>query len=101
MLELSPSGSVRGVSSNGHPYRDPRASSPIHRVVSHRLQSADSGRSFGLQQSAGLDPVWTFGRGENRRVVRCHDAHRFCGGLNPPNSRSTSPANAIVVRSSR
>ena len=25
MLELGSSGSVRGVSSNGHPYRDPRA----------------------------------------------------------------------------
>jgi hypothetical protein len=25
MLELSSSGSVRGVSSNGHPYRDPRS----------------------------------------------------------------------------
>jgi hypothetical protein len=24
MLESGPSGSVRGVSSNGHPYRDPR-----------------------------------------------------------------------------
>jgi hypothetical protein len=24
MLELGSSGSVRGVSSNGHPYRDPR-----------------------------------------------------------------------------
>jgi hypothetical protein len=50
MLELGSSGSARGVSSNGHPYRDPRASSPIRRVVGHRLQSAESGAS---SQSAG------------------------------------------------
>jgi hypothetical protein len=32
MLELGSSGSVRGVSSNGHPYRDPRANLVIRRV---------------------------------------------------------------------
>ena len=45
MPELGSSGSVRGVSSNGHPYRDPRASSLIRCVVGHRLQSAGSGHS--------------------------------------------------------
>src|SRR5262244_1791083 len=45
MLELGTSGSMRGVSSNGHPYRDPRASSLIRCVVGHRLQSAGSGHS--------------------------------------------------------
>src|SRR5215469_15215074 len=29
MLELGSSGSVRGVSSNGHPYRDPRPSAAL------------------------------------------------------------------------
>jgi len=29
MLESGLSGSVRGVPSNGHPYRDPRSSSPV------------------------------------------------------------------------
>jgi len=29
MLELGSSGSVRGVSSNGHPYRDPRSKAVI------------------------------------------------------------------------
>ena len=30
MLELGSSGSVRGVSSNAHPYRDPRPTPAIH-----------------------------------------------------------------------
>jgi hypothetical protein len=33
MLELGSSGSVRGVSSNGHPYRDPRPVAAMHRSV--------------------------------------------------------------------
>jgi hypothetical protein len=36
MLELGTSGSVRGVSSNGHPYRDPRADSAVPAAKAER-----------------------------------------------------------------
>jgi len=38
MLELGSSGSVRGVSSNGHPYRDPRC--PKTALAGHVLAAA-------------------------------------------------------------
>jgi hypothetical protein len=40
-------------------------SSPIRRVVSYRLQSADSGRSWGHYRTAGIDPHRTLS-GRNR-----------------------------------
>ena len=43
MLELGSSGSARGVSSNGHPYRDPRASVPIPNTGTRRLNCAENG----------------------------------------------------------
>jgi len=55
MLELGSSGSARGVSSNGHPYRDPRASSPIRRGVSHRLLSAVSSHFLDLDRTSRFD----------------------------------------------
>jgi hypothetical protein len=39
MLESGPSGSVRGVPSNGHPYRDPRSNA----VISQRAVSVGNG----------------------------------------------------------
>ena len=39
-------------------------------------------------------------RFQRRAILRRAD-QRFGGGVKPPNSRSISPANAIVVRSSR
>ena len=81
MLELGSSGSARGVCSNVHPYRDP----PIRRAISHRLQSAESGRwrdrdltarstetgpsphhdnFVRLAQIPGLDSVWRWVPGQ-------------------------------------
>jgi hypothetical protein len=44
MLELGSSGSVRGVSSNGHPYRDPRAVMAMDDEPSFRLQLFETAR---------------------------------------------------------
>ena len=38
MLELGSSGSMRGVSSNGHPYRDPRWFADIRTEFLHELK---------------------------------------------------------------
>ena len=38
MLELGSSGSVRGVSSNGHPYRDPRPKADVA-AISHVVET--------------------------------------------------------------
>src|SRR5499427_9502303 len=43
MLELGSSGSVRGVPSNEHPYRDPRASGRVPAAEAERLVSVQSG----------------------------------------------------------
>src|SRR6516162_1855993 len=47
MLELGSSGSVRGVSSNGHPYRDPRPKADVRRDQS-RCRDADMGKPSAL-----------------------------------------------------
>ena len=39
MLELGSSGSVRGVSSNGHPYRDPRALAPLGKASNRGVRT--------------------------------------------------------------
>ena len=53
MLELGSSGSVRGVSSNGHPYRDPGplvdpAGRGVVRELAHGRHDAAPGRSPGI-----------------------------------------------------
>jgi hypothetical protein len=40
MLESGPSGSVRGVSSNGHPYRDPRPIADLLRDLRSAVRSS-------------------------------------------------------------
>ena len=45
MLELGSSGSVRGVSSNGHPYRDPR-SIAVDSTVESKWLGLGSGKSL-------------------------------------------------------
>ena len=45
MLELGSSGSVRGVSSNGHPYRDPRPTADLRPDPEDRSEEAGK-RSF-------------------------------------------------------
>ena len=52
MLELSPSGSVRGVPSNGHPYRDPR---PIPVITCYGANGAP--RQAGLDWHGGSNPT--------------------------------------------
>jgi hypothetical protein len=46
------------------------ASSPIRRVVSHRLQSADSGRSPDDGQPSQVDPKPTFAFAKGVRFVK-------------------------------
>ena len=48
MLELGSSGSVRGVSSNGHPYRDPGSKPDTHNrfLLKPSDWSANAGRRY-------------------------------------------------------
>ena len=48
MLELGSSGSARGVSSNGHPYRDPRPLAVTHGEAASRLDCDTAHNCFGL-----------------------------------------------------
>jgi hypothetical protein len=54
MLELSSSGSVRGVSSNGHPYRDPRSTAAGPVSCGNRQQWVVSGPSPRRIKVSGL-----------------------------------------------
>jgi hypothetical protein len=48
MLELGSSGSVRGVLSNEHPYREPRPTSDVRSITAH------AGRRIGLVADAAI-----------------------------------------------
>ena len=110
MLELGSSGSVRGVSSNGHPYRDPRALRAVpaveaecrlsaqkgddRRSASQRAKCAASGRSCDRQSgpsaAAPMSHLMAFLDGRHgSSSILCHTATRA-------GSRQVVPAGLAV-----
>ena len=102
MLELGSSGSVRGVSSNGHPYRDPPpnsagseppARSPMGHTVRARrrdtrwLNSAESGGPATRRSSRAINEAckvggtanrtWKYGNGAPRRIGKSRFGNDF------------------------
>jgi len=55
MLELGSSGSVRGVSSNGHPYRDPRWIADEELALAVRLDAAKAIAPYTNPRLASID----------------------------------------------
>jgi len=60
MLELGSSGSVRGVSSNGHSYRNPRATLAASRWLEHRQLRAESGHPLDCNRATRSGPLGAF-----------------------------------------
>ena len=97
MLELGSSGSVRGVSSNGHPYRDPgsklAAPSRSHErpesAQRRHLTSNRAGHAFNLSETA---PANT----ENGRD-RERPEHQRGGGFFVARDSSAFPSRAILT----
>jgi len=71
MLELGLSGSVRGVCSNEHPYRDPGSTAVHPYPVGNRQQWVDSGQSDAASSSARdvLRPAHLIPLLRNRRTA--------------------------------
>ena len=63
MRVLRMSGSVRGVHSNGHPYRDPRTSDLRQAIVGHRRRfvrppSPRTSMAQAVKPASAIGPIW-------------------------------------------